>query len=119
MKMNRNVGLIVVMLVTLTLSLVLGVVGRSIAGEKEDLQTQLAIAILQVEKAQLAQQNAGLQAQMAQDRLQELSKTIQDKGFQITQDKQTGQVRVVDKPKDEPKPAPEKKAPEKPDTTKK
>lgn len=112
--MNRNVGLIVVMLVTLTLSLVLGVVGRSTAGEKEDLQTQLAIAILQVEKAQLAQQNAGLQAQMAQDRLQELSKTIQEKGFQITQDQKTGQVRVVDKPKDEPKPAPAK-----PDTTKK
>ncbi len=70
------------------------------AGEKEDFQVQLRIAILESE-------NAGLKSQIAQKALGDILKTIQDKGYVITQG-QDGQFLVNEKPKETPKP-PEKK----------
>jgi sensor c-di-GMP phosphodiesterase-like protein len=129
----KKQGLIVVMMMLVLLFVVIGSVPVARAGEvstsKEDLQTQLSIAILQMEKANLAQQNANLAAQnaalqqqnaagaveAAKKALNDLSKVIQDKGFVINQDPKTGQISVTEKPKEDPKPAPEKKAPEKPE----
>jgi sensor c-di-GMP phosphodiesterase-like protein len=127
----KRQGLIVMMMMLVIGFVVIGsaLVVRAGDPTKEELQTQLAIAILQMEKANLAQQNANLAAQnaalqqqnaagaveAAKKALNDLSKVIQDKGFVINQDPKTGQISVTEKPKEDPKPAPEKKAPEKPE----